>query len=139
MKIFKDREQVGVIGRIVDVVVIDVADDAVFVDDEDDAVAVAVVGENAVFLGHFTVRPEIGQERIGDPAQRFGPGFVAGDGIDRDTQDLGVEGFELFQIVLIARYLFTSDRGPVEGIKGQNDVLAAAIPGQIQLPFVVRG
>ena len=55
---------------------------------------------------------------------------MAGNGIDRDTQNLGVEGFEFIQVILVARYLFASDRGPVERIKGQHDVFLSPILGQ---------
>jgi hypothetical protein len=64
---------------------------------------------------------------------------MAGDGVNRDTQNLGVEGFEFLQVFLVARYLFASDRRPVERIEGQNDIVLAPVIRETDLASGMRG
>ena len=47
---------------------IDILDDTFFVDDENYPVVETIFGQDPQFPADFSVGPEIGQKRIGDPA-----------------------------------------------------------------------
>ncbi len=82
-------------------------------------------------FGYSTLWLKIGQERIGDTTKALRPGDVAGNGIDRNTQNLGICVRETVQIRFIGRHLDRSDRGPVEWVKGDEHVLASPEVGEL--------
>ena len=83
-------EKHPVAGLVVDVMDIDVTDDAVVIDDEDGSLSVPFAPEDAVFHCHFPMRPEIAEDGIVDAAKCFRPCLQAGNVINADAQNLGI-------------------------------------------------
>jgi hypothetical protein len=63
-------------------VVIHILDDTFFIDNENYSIIKTILGQHFELLGDFAMWEKIGQKRIGDPAKGFGPGFMAGNGVD---------------------------------------------------------
>lgn len=76
---------------------------------------------------------EIREQREGDASEALGPGFVTELGINGDTQDLGVSGFELREERVEAGDLDASGRRKVEWVEDKQDVLAARVRGELLL------
>jgi hypothetical protein len=70
------------------------------------------------------MRPEIGQQGIGDPAKAFSPRVQCMLAINRDTQNLGIYPFEPVESDLVRRDLRRSYRGPGNGKKGDDYIFA---------------
>lgn len=83
-------ENILTLGRIIKVMMIDMSNDPLRINNKNRPLGMAGVSHNAVLLRDLSMRPEIGQQRIIDTAQGFGPRLVTGNRIDRDTQNLGV-------------------------------------------------
>ena len=74
------------------------------------------------------VRIEVGAHRELDGANFFfTPRDVAGDGIDADVQNLGIEGRELLGARVEFGDLRGSSRGPVERMEGDDELLLAEV------------
>ena len=58
----QDIEKFLILRLVVNVMDVNVADDALFVHDEEGPFAVAFFAQDAVTLGHLTVRPKVGQQ-----------------------------------------------------------------------------
>ncbi len=114
-------------GLIVDIVDVDIADNAILVDDKDGPFSITLMAQDAVLSGDFAVRPEIAQQGIGDAVERFSPGLQAGHVIDADTQNLGIHPGELGQSGLVRRDLRRSDGSPGQGEEGQDDRLSLKV------------
>jgi hypothetical protein len=59
-----------------------------------------------------------------DAAQRFRPGFEAGDVVDADAQDLGIQSRETGCFSLVRRDLVRSYGGPGQREEGQDDIFS---------------
>jgi hypothetical protein len=93
-------------------VYVDVAYDALFVDNEEGALALAVLAQDVIALGHLTVGVKVAQERVSYPLQAFGPGAQARNAVYAYTQNLGIHPFEPVERDLVRRDLVRSDRRP---------------------------
>src|SRR5947209_2308639 len=74
---------------------------------------------------------------VGDAAEALGPGFVAGDGVDRYTQHVGITLLEAAEVSLIRGHLHGSNRCPGQRVERDEDVLLAAKVGQLDFVAVV--
>ncbi|SPE45122.1 hypothetical protein SBA7_650021 [Candidatus Sulfotelmatobacter sp. SbA7] len=98
---------------------------SVFADQEVDAARRLVfVDVNAVLASD--VSSPIAQQREGD-SDLVGEGFIGVGTVHTHTQDLGVGGFQLFQILLEGLHLRGSTTGEGKDVKRQNDVALAPI------------
>ena len=73
------------------------------------------------------MRPEIAEERKGDPFKALGPGLQTRNMIDAYTQNLGIETFERSQLKLVRRYLIRSDWRPRPWEESNHDIVSPAI------------
>lgn len=71
------------------------------------------------------MRPEIAQQGKTDPSQALGPRLQAGDMVNTDAQNLGIQSRELGFLSLVRRDLAASDGGKGKREKGQDDITAA--------------
>lgn len=125
LKGFDLRKEDLVVGLVLDVVYVDVADAAVSVDQEDGSLGDAfVLAEDAPRARDLAVRPEVGSQWIGDAFKAFGPSGQAVDVIDAYTQDLGVECLEPGELRLVRGDLAGSNRRPCERVEDHDDVLS---------------
>ena len=120
-------EQYLVIGLFIDIVHIHVADDAEFIDHVYGALRFSFAAQHAVSARHGAVRVEIAQQRVGDAAQAFSPGFQAGDAINTDTQDLGIDPIEPVESDLVRWDLTRSYRRPGQGEESDRHITATAV------------
>src|SRR6266566_9559377 len=68
---------------------VDVAADSLLVDNDDRPLGPSyLLVEHAVGLRHFTVRPEVGAERVPNATERIGPGLQCVDRVAEDAHDL---------------------------------------------------
>jgi hypothetical protein len=72
---FKFSKKDIIIRLVVNVVDVNVLKDAFFIDDEDSSLRAAIFSEYTVFLGDFTVGPEIGKKWVRDSTNAFSPSF----------------------------------------------------------------
>jgi hypothetical protein len=86
----QDLAQLFVIGLVIDIVNIDISDDARLIDNEESPLGLAIGTQYTVFLSYRAVQPKIAEEWETDATQAFGPGLQAGDMINADAQDLGI-------------------------------------------------
>jgi hypothetical protein len=118
-------QQNFVIGLVVDVVDVNIADNAILVDEKQRPLGTSFLGtQNSVLRGNRAMGPKVTQERIADTSQAFRPGGQTGNVIYADAQNLGIRFRELGLIGLVSRNLARSDRGPGHGEEGQDDVVA---------------
>src|SRR5208282_2002655 len=100
----------------------------IFSDEEiDPAGGFVLVQVDAVLVGGFSA--PVTQQREGH-SNLVGEGFVGERAIHAHTQDLGVGRFQLLQVLLEVFHLLGSTSGEGEDVKGQHDVLLAAILAQ---------
>ena len=99
---------------------VDVADDSLAVDYEDGPFRVALFPFDPVFPGNRGEWRKIAQQGKRNSSQAFRPCLQAGDVIHTDTQDLGIESFELGQFSLVGRNLVRSNGGPGQGKEGKD-------------------
>ncbi len=114
-----------ILGLIADLMDVYVADNAFLVDDDNRTFREALSSKDVIFQRDRAVRPEIAQERIGNPTQRFRESLVGKNGVNADAQDLGIEPVEFGKVFLIRRQLERSDRCERERVKRQHHVLLA--------------
>ena len=69
---------------------VDVLNHSVFIEDEECPFSVTLRPQNAVFLAHFTMRPEIAKEWILDSVEGVCPCFQDGNMVNTDAQNLGI-------------------------------------------------
>src|ERR1035441_8256986 len=101
---------------------------SVFADQEVDAArGLIFVDVDAVLAGYFS--SPVTQQREGD-ADLVGEGFVGVGTVHAHTQNLGVGGFQLFEILLEGLHLRSSTTGEGKDVEGQNDVALAAVLAQ---------
>ena len=117
-------EQNFVVGLVIDVMNVDVADDPLLVDDEKGAFGVAFGSQDAVPPRDRTVGPEVTQERIVHPAKALRPSLEARDMIDADAQNLGIQSRELGVFSLVGRDLPASNGCPCLREEGKDDVMS---------------
>src|SRR5437588_5294710 len=79
---------------------------------------------DAVFVRRFAA--PVAQERKGD-SNLVGKSFVGEGAVHAHTQNLGVGGFQLLQVLLEVFHLLRSTAGEGENIKGQDHVLFSAV------------
>src|SRR5450759_2540078 len=128
VKIAQDLDDLRVLGRFVVVVNVDVTNDALLVHHDDGALGVSLVLlPDAVLPGDFALGMEIGEEGIpGNATERPCKRDVRGDAVHRNAHDLGIMPFKVGHFGLISRHLDGSDRGPVQRVEDQNDILLSA-------------
>lgn len=73
------------------------------------------------------MRPEIGDEWIGNAAQGFAPRLLGKNRITTDSQDLAIQSFELGELRFVGRNLLVSNGGKGKGVEGEHHILLAAI------------
>jgi hypothetical protein len=118
-------QQNFVVGLVVDVVDVNISDNAILVDEKQRPLRTSFLGtQNSVLRGNRAMGPKVAQERIADTSQAFRPGGQTGNVIYADAQNLGIRFRELGLIGLVSRNLARSDRGPGHGEEGQDDVVA---------------
>lgn len=130
LEFFQFAQKFFDVGQLVEGIDPGEGDLAVAVDDEGGALADAGDGrsfaEDAEGLGDRAVRVEVGAERdLGRANFFFLPRDVAGNGIDADVQDLGIECGELLTGSVERRHLGGSSGRPVEGMERDDDGLLA--------------
>src|SRR5205823_3978191 len=100
-------------------------DSSIFADQEIyPACSFVLVNVNTVFTGGLA--SPIAQQREGH-SNRISERFVGKRAIHAHTQDLGVGSFQLLQILLEVFHLLRSTTGKGKNIKGQHNLLLAAI------------
>lgn len=104
--------QLLVIRLVINIVNIDVLDDTFLINDEQGAFAVPFATQDAICRRDCAMRPEIGEQGKADPAQAFSPCLQAGNMIDADAQNLGIQSRELGLFSLVRRDLAASYRRP---------------------------
>ena len=103
-------------------------DDPLAIDDEDRPLASSALGSpEAVGPRDRAVWEEIGQERIGQPADRIGEGVVRRDMIDANAQDLDTGLLEAHAQALQIDQFVPSTTGPVEDVEGEHNIALPAI------------
>ncbi len=117
--------QLFVIRLVVDIVDIDIADDACLIYYEESSLGLAIGTKHAVLFGYRTVRPEIAEKRETDASQTFGPRLQAGNMINADAQDLGIQSRELGFLCLVRRDLTASDGSESQWKERDNHIPAA--------------
>ena len=123
------------IGNLVQRVDLGKSNDALLIDDKGGAFGNAghggTLSQNPEFLSDFPVRKEIGTERNFEHAYFFFlPGDVADEGICTDAQDLGIQGRKLGSHRVEFGQLGSSSRGPIEGMKSNDQNLSSKVlPG----------
>lgn len=117
--------QLFVIRLVVDIVDIDIADDACLIDDEERPFGLAIGTQYAVLIRNRAMRPEIAEERKTDASQAFGPGLQTGDMVNADAQNLGIQSRELGFLSLVRRDLSASNGGERQGKECDDHVSAA--------------
>jgi hypothetical protein len=125
LQIAQNVEDLIVVGLLADVVDVDVADDSLLIDDDDRALAdPRLLDPHAILLRDFSLRVKVCQEReLLDPTERLREGYVTGNAIDRNAQNLGIIPLEFGVLRLVRGNLNGSHGGPVEGIEDQDHVL----------------
>ncbi len=119
-------EQHIVVRLVVDVVHVDVADDAPFIQHEKRPFGMAVIfAEDIVAFGHQAVRPEVAQQRVRDAAHRFGPCLEGINMINADTQNLGIQSRELGLSAFVRRDLRRSYGGERQRVERQDYVFTS--------------
>src|SRR6266849_7126681 len=97
----------------------------IFADQEvDPARGLVLVHIHAVLTRN--VSSPVTQEREGD-ADGIGEGFVGEGAVHAHTQNLGVGGFQLLQILLEGLHLFRSTTGKGKNIEREHDVFLASV------------
>ena len=89
--------------------------------------------KNPISSGHTAVRPVIGNERIGNAAERDAPCLLGCDRITRYSQNLAIQSLELGKNCLKRGNLAVSGRGKRKRVKHQDHVLLAAPVAQLYL------
>ena len=121
-------QQNFVVGLVINVVDVNITNNAILVDDEQRPLGMSFFGtQNPILRGNSAVWPKVAQERIADAPQAFRPSGQTGDVIYADAQNLGIRFRELGLIGLVSRNLVRSDRGPGQRKERQNDVVAAQL------------
>jgi hypothetical protein len=103
-----------------DVVDVDITNDSLFIDHENCPFGKPFRPLDPIFAGNLTQGIKIAQKRERDAAEAFRPCFEAGDVINTDAQDLGIESRELAKLGFVRRDLVRSDRCPGQGEKCQH-------------------
>ena len=117
------------------ITLLDAADLSFLVDHERDTAGhAAVLDEDAVGLRNFTL--EVTEEGKLD-AVLGGEFFLRGEGVDADTQDLGVGRPELCEVVPVALDFARSPAGEGEDVEREHHVLLAAEVRQLDLLAVL--
>jgi hypothetical protein len=106
---------------------INIADDASLIDDEDCPLRFAIGAQYTIFFGDFAVRPEIAEKGKTDASKAFCPGLQAGDMVNADAQNLGIQSRELGFFGLVRRDLAASYGGESQGKERQDHVLATKL------------
>jgi hypothetical protein len=127
---FQHLEELFVIGLLVDGVDVHIADHAHLIDDEYGSLAEAFLAQDAKSLGNLPVRVEIAQQREGDTAQTLSPCLEAGDAVNADTQDLGLDPIEPVECGLVGWDLARSYGRPGKREKGQNHIAFSMVVAQ---------
>ena len=128
-----------IVGLLIDVMDVDIADNPLLVDDKDGSFRFTILGsEHAIFFGDSPVRPKIAEQGIIDPAQAFGPGLDTGYVIYANAQNLGVQSRKLGPFSLVRRDLTCSDGCPGKRIKYQNHILPTQVAEGECFPQVRR-
>jgi hypothetical protein len=124
----KNVEYLLVLRLLANVVNVDVANFSFLIDYDDGALAVpSCFTPDTILLRDFTLRMEVCEKRITlDASEGFCVGYVTGNAVDRNAQDLGIIPFEVGGFRLVRRHLNRSHRGPVEWIKDENYVFLSA-------------
>ena len=78
---------------------------------------------------------EVGQLRVGQPAQGCAPGLVGRDRVAAYAQYLGIGILEPFVLLAERGRLCGSTRGEVEYVKGQYDVFIPSIVCKGNVPI----
>lgn len=120
---FKDLFVVGLLAYLVDVLVDDLA---LLIDDEKRAFRKALGTISAELSSYFPLGFEIRKEIECESPKAPGPGGVAGNRVNRDTQDLGFVALEAAELSLIRRQLQCSNRGPGKRLECDEYVLSPA-------------
>lgn len=103
-------EENFLVGLFADLMDVDVTDDAFLVDENEGAFRHAgLLPKYAVFLRHFSVRPEIGKQRHGD-SDVFGPSALRVGRVARDAHDLGIIRRETATVRFVGGKLGASNR-----------------------------
>jgi len=117
-------------------------DQAVLVDDEGSPFADAGEGralaKDSEGTSYCAVRIEIGTGRDANRSELFlEPRGVAGERVNADVQNLGIERGELLQSGVEHRQLGGSSRRPVERVKGDHDILLATKVAELNANLAV--
>jgi hypothetical protein len=137
LQLGQGAEEFIIVGLIVNVVNIYIADDTFLVDDKDGAFAAAVLAQDAVRLSDLSVREKVAQEGIADTPQAICPRLETRDTVNADAQNLGVHPLELVEQRLVRRDLARSDRCPGQWEKGEYQVFLTQVIAQTNQPIVV--
>ena len=117
-----------IIGLMVDIVDVDVADITALIDDEDRPLAMPIrLAEYAVHLRHPAMRPKITRQRIIDSPERHCPCFQARNMINAYAQNLSIQCREQAIIGLVRRHLARSDGRPGKREEHQDDIFPQVI------------
>jgi hypothetical protein len=120
-------QQHFIIGLEVNIVDINILNDTPLVNHEECSLAPTIAEKYIIFKRDPTMRPKIAQQRIGDATEGIGPCFQAGNGVNGDAQNLGIQSRELGLIGLVRRDLTRSYRRPRQRKEGQDDVLSPQV------------
>src|SRR3954451_1032689 len=137
----EDPAVLGMVARVGDRVDHLPAQRALLIDDERPAQRPAGhVVEDAVGLGHRSVRPEVGQDRERE-ALLVGPHLVGEAGVDRDGEDLHVVVLERGQVLLHRAQLPLAHPGEGGGVEEHDDVPLATErrEGHILVVLILQG
>jgi hypothetical protein len=120
-------EQHFIVGLVIDVMDVDVADDPAPVEDEQGAFGVAFGSQDAVLTRNRTMWPEVAQERVVHPSKALCPRLEAGHMVNADAQNLGIQSRELGVFSLVGRDLAASNGGPGQREEGKDHVLSPQV------------
>jgi hypothetical protein len=142
-KLLQLRQNLGIVRLRFELINLCPRDLAVFVDDEDRAIVnkrdLMLGGrENPVISSGLRIGPTVNRQRECQPAQLSLESDVGKNRIAGDAHDLGVQVGKLGEVRLECREFLLSNRGEIEGIKCQDNVLPVAA-GKLELPLRCSG
>src|SRR5688500_10174404 len=98
-------EQYGILGLIADRMDVDIANLPLLIDDKNRSLCEPFRSQHAELQRGVAVGPEVADQRVRNPTERFRPRFDCRNGVDANTQDLGIIPVELWSVLLVRRHL----------------------------------
>ena len=110
---------------LIDIVNVGIADKAKFIHNKDGALRGTIRAQHTVSFRNSAVRPEVAQQRVVDSAQALSPRLQAGDMVNTQAQNLGIQSREQSILGFVRRDLPGSYGRPGQRKEHQHHVFSA--------------